>query len=359
MNRIRVGILGATGAVGQQFVHLLENHPWFEITALAASERSAGRRYGEIVNWIGGGEPPKSVADMVVQEAKPPLPCDLVFSGMDASVAGEIETAFAEAGIAVLSNARNHRMRADVPLLIPEVNPDHIGLISGQAYPEGGMIVTNPNCATVGLVCTLKPLVDAFGVTGVQATTMQAVSGAGYPGVPSLDILGNVIPFISGEEAKVETEPRKILGHFDGTAVQPLEAVISAQCNRVAVLDGHMVSASVSLGRRVAIEEVVAALREFRSPLEGLGLPSAPERFLDVYDEGPAPQPRRHAWSGRGMTVSVGRIRTCPVADVRFVALVHNTVRGAAGGAILNAELLVRQGLVKAAPPGSGPRNRS
>lgn len=353
MSRIRVGILGATGAVGQQFVHLLENHPWFEITALAASERSAGRRYADAVNWIGGGSPPDSVAGMVIQDAAPPLPCDLVFSGMDASVAGEIETSFAEAGIAVLSNARNHRMRADVPLLIPEVNPDHLGLVSRQTYPKGGMIVTNPNCATVGLVCALRPLVDAFGVTRVQATTMQAVSGAGYPGVPSLDILGNVIPFIGGEESKVEAEPLKILGRFDGEGVRPLEALISAQCNRVAVLDGHMVSASVSLGRRVAMAEVVEALRSFRSPLEDLGLPSAPERFLDVYEEGPAPQPRRHAWSGRGMTVSIGRIRPCPVADVRFVALVHNTVRGAAGGAILNAELLVRKGLVKADAYGS------
>lgn len=348
MQRLRVGILGATGAVGQRFVRLLERHPWFDVTAVAASGRSAGRPYRDAVQWISGGAIPESVADLEVVEAGQALPVDLVFSGLDASVAGAIETGYAEAGVAVLSNARNHRMKPDVPLLIPEVNPDHAGLIDRQGFPPGGMIVTNPNCATVGLVCALKPLVDAFGVEKVQVTTMQAVSGAGYPGVPSLDILGNVIPFIGGEEAKVETEPLKILGRFDGEVVTPLDATVSAQCNRVPVLDGHLASASIGLGRRASVAEVLEALRAFRSPLHDLGLPSAPERLLDVTEDDRYPQPRRHVDAGGGMTVSVGRVRACPVLDVRLVALVHNTVRGAAGGAILNAELLVHQGRIRA-----------
>lgn len=347
MNRLRVGILGATGAVGQKFVELLDGHPWFEIVALAASERSAGKRYKEAANWIGSREIPKDVAEMTVVETEPAFDADLVFSGLDSSVARAIEAAFAEAGYPVISNARNYRMDEDVPLLIPEVNPDHVALIERQSWGGGGFIVTNPNCSTVGLVCALKPLVDAFDVESVQVVTMQALSGAGYPGVASLDAIGNVLPYIGGEEEKMATEPKKLLGRLVDGRVQPAELRISAQCNRVAVLDGHLEAVSVKFGRKVGAEDVKRAFREFRSPIASYGLPTAPKPFIEVFDEDHFPQPRRHAELGRGMTVSVGRVRPCEVLDVKFIALVHNTVRGAAGGALLNAELLLKQGYLK------------
>ncbi|MBO6576149.1 MAG: aspartate-semialdehyde dehydrogenase [Rhodothermales bacterium] len=342
MQKLRAGILGATGAVGQQFVRLLADHPWFDISVLAASERSAGKRYFEAVNWIGSDPIPDSVREMEVVSCEPGIGCDFVFSGLDAKVAGGIESDFAAAGYAVISNARNHRMRQDVPLLIPEVNPEHTALIDAQN--TSGYIVTNPNCSTVGLVCALKPIVDAFGVDRVQVSTMQALSGAGYPGVSSLDILGNVVPFIGGEEDKLETEPLKLLGALENGAVTPYRATLSAQCNRVPVLDGHMETVSLSLKRTASPEAVVGALRGFKNPLAGLGLPTAPDPFVAVFDDPRFPQPRRHSNLGRGMTVSVGRVRSCNVLDIRMVVLSHNTVRGAAGGAILNAELLVHQG---------------
>ncbi len=351
--RFRVGILGATGAVGQKFVEVLEGHPWFEITALAASERSAGRPYAEAANWIGSSEIPPHVAAMEVQEAEPGFNADLVFSGLDSSVAGEIEAAFARAGYPVISNARNYRMQDDVPLLIPEINPDHTRLIERQQWDEGngeargGFIVTNPNCSTVGLVCALRPLVDAFGVAQVQVTTMQALSGAGYPGVSSLDALGNVVPYIGGEEEKMAAEPRKLLGTLRDGVVEPAALAISAQCNRVPVLDGHMECISVKFASPAAVEDVRRAFLDYRSPIDAYDLPSAPPRLLHVFDDPRFPQPRRHASLGRGLTVSIGRIRPCEVLDVKFVALVHNTVRGAAGGAVLNAELLVHQGYLK------------
>ena len=248
---------------------------------------------------------------------------------------------------AVISNARTYRMQDEVPLLIPEVNPDHTALIERQRWGRGGFIVTNPNCSTVGLVCALKPLVDAFGVEAVQVTTLQALSGAGYPGVASLDALGNVVPYIGGEEEKMATEPLKLLGRLAGGRVEPASFTISAQCNRVPVLEGHLECLSVKLRREADVEAVRAAFLGFRSPIDGLDLPSAPERLFHVFDEAHFPQPRRHADLGGGMTVSIGRIRPCPVLDVKFVALVHNTVRGAAGGAVLNAELLIRQGYLK------------
>ena len=348
--KLAVGILGATGAVGQKLVSMLAAHPWFEVTALAASERSAGRRYRDAVHWLEPVALPEGAGDLVVQRVSPPLPCDLVLSALDAVTAREAEPAFAAAGTPVVSNASAFRMHPRVPLVIPEVNPDHLDLVAAQEY-GGGFIVTNPNCSTVGLAAALKPLDDAFGVEAAQVTTLQAVSGAGYPGVPALDILGNVIPCIDGEEDKLETEPGKLLGKLAGGSIEPAPVRISAQTTRVPVVDGHLLTVSVRLGTRAGAAEARRALAEYRSPIADLSLPSAPARFLAVLDGDAAPQPRLHAWLGGGMTVAVGRVRPCPVLDVRFVVLVHNTVRGAAGAAILNAELLVARGLVGCRPP--------
>ncbi len=346
--KLRAGILGATGAVGQKFIELVAGHPWFEVTALAASERSAGRPYREAVSWIGTGCVPDAVGDLVMQPAEPPLDCDFVFSGLDATVAGDIETRFARAGYPVISNARNHRMDPDVPLLIPEINPGHAALVERQAF-DGGFIVTNPNCSTVGLTMALAPLHRAFGVRSVLVTTFQALSGAGYPGVASLDALGNVVPFIGGEEAKMRAEPRRILGTLGAAGVEDADIAISPQCNRVPVVDGHLECVSVRFERMPgSLDEVVDAMRTFPTPDSVAGLPSAPERALRVLDAEDAPQPRRDVMAGGGMTVSIGRIRPCEVLDVKFVLLVHNTIRGAAGGAILNAELLVRTGNLRA-----------
>lgn len=346
----RVGILGATGAVGQKFVRLLVDHPWFEITALAASERSAGRPYREAVDWIDSSRIPPEVADVEVVATEPPLECDFVFSGLSSSVAKEIEQEFAHAGYPVISNAKNHRMVDEIPLLIPEVNPDHVRLIDRQSWKNGGWIVTNPNCSTVGLVMALKPLVDAFGVDQVQVTTLQALSGAGYPGVSSLDALGNVIPHIGGEEEKMATEPLKLLGTLDGETIRPAEVSISPQCTRVPVLEGHLETISVRLEEKASPEEVQSALAGYTSPIGELDLPSAPDPLVYVHEEVDAPQPRRHAEMGDGMAISVGRVRACSVLDVKFVGLVHNTLRGAAGVAVLNAELLARKGYLEHRP---------
>lgn len=348
--RLEVGILGATGSVGQKLVRLLDEHPWFEIGAVAASERSVGRRYADAVHWLEPVSIPPAVADLEVVAATPPLDVDLVFSALGTAPARETEPAFARAGIPVVSNAGAYRMAERVPLLIPEVNPDHTALVRAQEHDASGrgFIVTNPNCSTTGLVCALKPLADAFGLETVHCTTLQAVSGAGYPGVASLDVLGNVVPFIRNEEEKLESEPQKILGQVAGDHVAPADFTVSATATRVPVIDGHLVSASLRLGRRAAVPEVIEALRSWRSPLVELGLPSAPDALVAVLDDEAAPQPRLHAGLGGGMTVSVGRVRTCPLGDVRLLALVHNTLRGAAGGALINAELLVQQGLVTA-----------
>lgn len=345
--KFKVGILGATGAVGQKFVEILDGHPWFEVTALVASERSAGKPYREAANWVGSTPIPAHLADKQVEEAKPGIDCDFVFSGLDANVAGELERDFARAGYGVISNARNFRMEENVPLLIPEVNPDHTALVEHQQWGSGGFIVTNPNCSTVGLVTALRPLVDTFGVELVQVTTMQAISGAGYPGVPSLDILGNVVPYIGGEEEKMATEPRKLLGSLQNDRIEFSDITISAQCNRVPVLDGHLECVSVRLKQKADAEAVRRAFEEWPNPIAEYGLPSSPERLIQVFDDPRFPQTRRHAGLGGGMTVSIGRVRPCEVLDVKFVVLVHNTVRGAAGGAVLNAELLVKQGLLK------------
>ncbi|HIQ00454.1 TPA: aspartate-semialdehyde dehydrogenase [Candidatus Bipolaricaulota bacterium] len=346
MEKIPVGILGATGMVGQWFVKLLAHHPWFEVTALAASARSAGKTYAEATTWVIPGEPPEAVQGMVIEACDPHLPCRLVFSALPGAEAGPIEEAFAAAGYVVSSNASSHRYDPDVPLLIPEVNPDHLGLIEVQRRRRRwqGFIVTCANCSTTQLVLALEPLRRAFGIRAISVVTMQALSGAGYPGVPGLSILGNVIPYIPGEEEKLEREPKKIWGVLQGEEIAEAELAISAHCHRVATRDGHLEAVSVALEREAALEEVIAALEDFRSLPQELELPSAPARPIVVRKEPDRPQPRRDREEGGGMSVVVGRVRACPVLDWKLELLGHNTVRGAAGGAILNAELLLAQG---------------
>jgi aspartate-semialdehyde dehydrogenase len=342
---MEVGILGATGVVGQQFVVRLARHPWFRPAWLAASERSEGKRYGEIAPWRLAAAIPGALAGATVEACVPGRGPRVVFSALDAAVAGEIEHAFAAAGHIVVSNARNHRMDALVPLLIPEVNGDHLSIVAEQRARKGwpGAIVTNPNCSTVVLAMALAPL-RRFGLRSVVVSTMQAVSGAGYPGVPSLDILGNVVPFIGGEEEKIESETLKILGSDGGRT--PHGVAISAHTNRVAVVDGHLMTVSASLDDRPELDDVVSALREFRGRPQEIALPSAPAQPIVVFDAPNRPQPRLDADLGDGMAIAVGRVRPCKVAHVKFVALGHNTVRGAAGAAILNAELMAADGLL-------------
>jgi len=343
--RIEVGVLGATGMVGQQFLHLLAAHPWFRPSWLAASERSQGRRYSEASPWRLDTPMPDSIGSQVVETATPGVGPKLVFSALDASVAGELESAFAEAGHIVISNARNHRMDHVVPLLVPEVNAEHLGLLDRQAPERGwpGAIVTNPNCSTVALTMALGPL-RQFGLRSCLVTTMQAVSGAGYPGVPSLDILGNVIPFIAGEEEKIETEAKKILGRFEGGAVRAHPLDVSAHANRVPVIDGHTETVSVAFDDAPGFDDLRAAFAAFTGEPQRLELPSAPAAPLMYLDEPNRPQPRLDARRGQGMTVTVGRLRPCKVLHWKFVVLGHNTIRGAAGAAILNSELMAAQG---------------
>jgi len=347
--RIPVGVLGATGAVGQKFVALLENHPWFELTELAASDRSAGKSYRDATVWRQYQPIPERLKDRTIKPCEPGLDCRVVFSGLDSSVAGEVEENFARAGYIVVSNSRNHRMDDDVPLLVPEVNPEHLALIKVQRQRRSwpGAIVTNPNCSTIGLVMALAPIHRAFGVKRVIVATMQALSGAGYPGHSAIDMLGNVIPFIGGgEEEKMETEPLKIMGLLDGNGIRRAECRISAHTNRVFVEDGHMECVSVELERKAKPDEVARALAQFSSLPQELKLPSAPDRPVIVTDERDRPQPRFDRDAGNGMSAVVGRIRECPVFDIRFVVLSHNTIRGAAGAAILNAELMKAQGML-------------
>ncbi len=345
MRRIEVGVLGATGVVGQQFVARLATHPWFSLTWLAASERSEGKAYKDVAPWRLATPIPAEHADRIVEPCVPGRGPKVVFSGLDASVAGDIEGAFAAAGHIVVSNARNYRMDPLVPLLIPEVNADHLALLAEQRASKGwtGAIVTNPNCSTIVLALALAPL-RPFDIRSVVVSTMQAVSGAGYPGVPSLDILGNVVPFIGGEEEKMETETLKILGTDGGRTPHP--AAVSAHTNRVPVIDGHTMTVSVDLGTKPAPADVVNALASFRGRPQELALPTAPVPAIVTMDAPNRPQPRLDADLGGGMAVSVGRVRPCPVLQTRFVALGHNTVRGAAGAAILNAELMMAEGLL-------------
>jgi aspartate-semialdehyde dehydrogenase len=346
--KIPVGVLGATGAVGQKLVALLENHPWFELKELAASDRSAGKTYREATTWRQYKPIPEGLKDRVVKPCETALDCRVVFSGLDASVAGEIEESFARAGYIVVSNSRNHRMDEDVPLLIPEINPDHLDLIKVQRRRRGwsGAIVTNPNCSTIALVMALAPIHQAFGAKRAVVATLQALSGAGYPGLPAIDMLGNVIPFVGGEEEKVESEPLKIMGSLDGDQIRLAGCRISAHTNRVFVEDGHMVCVSVELEKKATPDEVARALAGFRSLPQELKLPSAPERPVIVTEERDRPQPRFDRDAGNGMSAVVGRIRECPVFDIRFVVLSHNTIRGAAGAAILNAELMKAKGML-------------
>jgi aspartate-semialdehyde dehydrogenase len=346
--KIKVGILGATGAVGQRFAQLLADHPWFEIEVLTASDRSAGRTYAEACKWLLRGGMPDALANMrlvATEVSAIPNHVRLLFSALPGDTAGVIEEKLAAAGFGVCSNASAHRMDPDVPLLIPDVNPDHTALIRIQqaqrAWP--GFIVTNPNCSATHLVCALKPLHDAFGLEAVSVVTMQALSGAGYPGVASLDILDNVIPFIGGEEEKIEIEPRKLLGTLRGDTIALAEFAVSAQANRVAVRNGHLEAVSVKLSRPASIDEVTAAFVNYRAEPQRLRLPTAPDPAIILHSAVDRPQPRLDRLAGNGMATSVGRLRPDPILDYKFLVLGHNTIRGASGGALLNAELLYAQ----------------
>jgi len=348
-HKFRAGILGATGAVGQRLVQLLADHPWFELTEVAASERSSGKKYSAAVKWHLDTPIPVAAANLTVKDLQPTLDCDFVFSALDSSVAGPAEEDFARAGYPVVSNSKNHRMSPDVPLLIPEVNAAHLDAIPVQQKNRGygsGFIVTNPNCSTAGLVLVLKPLADAFGLDKMFVVTMQAVSGAGYPGVPSLDILGNVVPFISGEEEKMEEEPQKLLGRWDGSRFVEAGLGISAHCNRVPVENGHLECLSVSLKKIATLGEVREALRNFTISDELAALPTAVRNPVVVLEEENRPQPRRDVNAGNGMAAVVGRVRECPLLDVKLTLLSHNLLRGAAGAALLNAELLASRGFL-------------
>lgn len=343
--KYRVGILGATGTVGQRFIQLLQGHPQFEITALAASDRSAGKPYAEACAWKLTGSIPENVREIAVMPIEPPLDCDIVFSSLPSSVARETEEASARAGYPVISNSSSYRMDEDVPLLIPEINADHLGLLETQRQKRGfskGFIVTNPNCAVMSFAPPLAALHRKFGIESVVVTTMQAISGAGYPGVSSMDIADNVLPYIAGEEPKVETEAQKILGKFANGSVEKADFIVSAQCFRVDVLDGHTASVRVDLKQTATLEDVIASMTEFPS----LSLHSSPKKFIEFTDEPSRPQPRLDRDNGNGMTITVGRVFPDNVFDYRFVALSHNTVRGAAGSAMLNAELLVDKGII-------------
>ena len=345
--RIEVGVLGATGMVGQHFVKFLQGHPLFDLTWLGASDRSSGKKYKDAAKWHLDGSTPAAVADTIVSECKPGDAPKLLFSAMDAAVAGEIEQAFAKAGHVVVSNSRNHRMDQDVPLLVPEINYEHLKLIPGQQKARGwkGQIVTNPNCSTIVLTMGLAPLMP-FGITKVIATTLQAISGAGYPGVPSMDINANVIPFIGGEEEKMQQETQKILGRFLRDRIEPLAAKVSAHCNRVPVVDGHTVTISVELSSKPHEKDVQHAFDTYTSVPQQRNLPSAPKRPVIYMHEADRPQPRKDVERERGMAAFLGRLRHCPVLDYKFVALGHNTVRGAAGAAVLNAELMYSEGML-------------
>ena len=348
MSRIPVAILGATGTVGQKFIRLLADHPWFEITQVAASADRIGKRFGDEVRWRETTPLPTAVADLTLSAAAPTGGVPIAFSALDAAIALEVEPAFARAGTLVVSNASAFRMEPDVPLLIPEVNGAHLGLLAQQRIARGwsGGIIANPNCSTAALVVALAPLHQAFGVRQVVVATLQAASGAGYPGIPSLDLLGNVIPFIGGEEEKIERETRKLLGSFADSAVREAAMIVSAMVHRVPVVDGHMVSASLAFDRPPSPEAAIAVLEQFRGDPAVSALPSSPTPVIEVDRRPDRPQSRLDVDRGGGMAVTVGRVRTCPLHHLRLVALSHNLVRGAAGAAIQNAEWAVASGVV-------------
>ncbi len=342
MKKYPVAILGATGTVGQKFVVLLQDHPFFEIKELVASERSAGRKYKETCRWKQDIFIPDKIGDMVVKSTDEKLESLILFSGMDSSVAGPIEEIYAEKGHFVISNSGNHRLDEDVPIIIPEINPGHFDLIKTQPYK--GAIITNSNCSTMFLALALSPVYKTFGIKAVQVTTMQAISGAGYPGVSSIDIIGNVIPFISGEEEKMEIETLKILGKLNNGKIIPADFDISAQCTRVPVFDGHTETVSIKLQKPAEPKEVKQVLSSFRGIPQELKLPSAPKNPIIIFEEQDRPQPARDIWKNNGMSACIGRIRKCSVFDIKMVVLGHNTVRGAAGAAILNGETLIKLG---------------
>jgi aspartate-semialdehyde dehydrogenase len=350
MNKIPVAILAATGSVGQRFVQLLDGHPWFDVVALTGSDRSVGRTYGETCHWILGEAMPEWARKMTVVTTEPEsISAKLAFSALPADVAKQVEPCFAEAGVMVCSNASAYRKAPDVPILLPEINGEHAALVEVQRRNRGwsGGIVTNPNCTSTGVTVTLKALLDAFGLKKVFAVSMQAISGAGYPGVSAMDIIDNVIPNIEGEEAKVEWEPRKMLGKLDGEGIALADFVISAHTNRVAVIDAHLVCLSVELERKASLEEVNAALSGYQAQEVAQGLPSTPQPVIALRSEADRPQPRLDRMTGRGMTTVAGRVRPDPLLDYKLVVLSHNTIRGAAGGAIYNGELMVKMGYVK------------
>ena len=346
--KVPVGILGATGAVGQRFVQLLADHPWFEVVDLAASDRSAGKPYREACTWRLAGAPSEAIGALRVATCEGPFRAKVLFSGLDSSVAGEVETALAGQGYAVVSNARNHRMDPDVPLLIPEVNPDHLDALAVQRKRTGGgYIVTNPNCSVVGLAMALAPLHRAFGLREVAVATLQSLSGAGYPGVASMDVADNVVPYIGGgEEEKIQAEPLRILGRFDGKTFVPAGFAISASVHRVAVSDGHTMAVFARLDRKASAADAARALAEFRGEPQERHLPTAPRQPIHVLDAPDRPQPRLDRDREGGMAVSVGRVREDRTFDLKLEALVHNTIRGAAGAAILNAEMLKARDLL-------------
>jgi aspartate-semialdehyde dehydrogenase len=348
MAKLRVAVLGATGTVGQRFIQLLDGHPWFEVAALTGSERSAGQTYAEASRWVLDTPMPAAVRDMVILPEDAELSAPLVFSALPSKTAGAIEARLAAAGHIVCSNASDHRMADDVPLLIPEVNPDHLDLIATQRKNRGwgGAIVTNPNCTSTPATMVLRPLIDAFGVEKLLLVSMQALSGAGYPGVPSYDSIENVVPYIGGEEPKVEVEPQKMLGTLRAGRVEPAAFTTSAHCNRVPVLEGHLVCLSISFTRKPSLAEITEALAGFQALPQELRLPSAPAQPIMLREEPDRPQPRRDRMLSGGMATVVGRVRPCPLLDYKLVALGHNTIRGAAGGSLLNAELMYAQGML-------------
>mmetsp|Transcript_5977 Transcript_5977/g.25231 ORF Transcript_5977/g.25231 Transcript_5977/m.25231 type:complete len:357 (+) Transcript_5977:349-1419(+) len=351
-SRVKVGVLGCTGSVGQRFMTLLEDHPWFDVVGLGASPRSAGKKYNDAVSWKQASAIPENMKEIVVSECVPDAPAfkdaKIIFSGLDNTFAGDIEDEFAKAGKAVFSNAKNHRMDDDVPILIPTVNASHLGIIEAQRKNKNipGFIITNANCSTTAMSIGLKPIHEKFGLEKVIVSTMQAISGAGYPGLSSMDIFDNVVPHIGGEEGKMETEAKKILGTCVDGSFQDADFMISAMCNRVHVIDGHTEAVSMQLKTKATPEEVIDAIRSYPSVAKSLGLPSAPAKDVDYNDAPDRPQPRLDRMVGNGYTVTIGRVRECNVLDIKLVLLGHNTIVGAAGGSILNAELCCVEGLV-------------